>query len=135
MGTFVLTNATLSVGGVDLSDHVESLTINYEAESVDDTVMSDSTRSVTGGLKNWSFDVVFKQDFASSKVDITLFAAVGTTVTLVAKPTSAGVSSTNPTFTGTGLIQSYPPISGTVGDHATTNVTFASAGDLVRAET
>lgn len=133
MGTFVLTDADLSVGGVDLSDHVESLTINYEAESVDDTVMSDDTRSMAGGLKVWSMDVVFKQDFAASKVDATLFSAVGTVVELIAKPTSDAVSATNPSFTGDALIQSYPPISGTVGDHATTNVTFSSAGTLARA--
>jgi len=44
---------------------------------LDDTVMGDTTRSNIAGLLNWSIDVEFLQDFASAKVDATLFALVG----------------------------------------------------------
>lgn len=133
MAKFVLTDAYITVGGVDLSDDVQSITINYEAEAQDCTTMGDSTREFLGGLKNWSVDVTFVQDYASAQVDATLFSAVGTQVALVIKPTSGAVSSTNPSYSGTGLLTSYTPIGNSVGDLAVAPVTFVSAGTLTRA--
>ena len=133
MATFVFTDASVTINSVDLSDHVRSVSINYEAEAVDDTNMGDSTRSNTGGLKNWSIDVEFSQDYAANEVDATLFSLVGSTTTVVVLPTSASVSSTNPSFTGTGLLTTYNGIQGSVGDHATATASFVPAGDLTRA--
>jgi len=134
MATFVYTDASVVVNSVDLSDHVKSCTLNYEAEMLDDTVMGDTTRSNMAGLLNWSIDVDFLQDFASAKVDATLFTLVGAAAfTVVLKPTSGSVSSTNPSFTGTAVLESYPPMTGGVGDIETVSVTFRSAGTLARA--
>ena len=133
MATFVLTDASVIINNIDLSDHVRSLTLNYEAESVDDSTMSVLTRIAKGGLLNYSFDVEFAQDFAASEVDATLFSLVGTTTTVVIKPTSGAVSSTNPSFTGTMMLQNYNPIQGSVGDFATAPVHFEAAGTLTRA--
>lgn len=134
MAEFVFTDADISINSVDLSDHVRQVTLNYEAETQDDTVMGDDTRSVAGGLKNWSMQIEFNQDFAAAKVDKTLFDIVGTAVVCVLKPTSGAVSATNPSFTGTGLIQNYNPMGGSVGDQAIAPVTIQAAGTLVRAE-
>jgi len=133
MGTFVLTDASVTINSVDLSDHVRSVTFNYEGEAVDDTNMADTNRIMAGGLKNYSVDVEFSQDFAASKVDATLFSLVGSTTTVVLLPTSAAVSATNPSFTGTMLLTSYPPITGTVGDLATATASFVPAGAITRA--
>ena len=65
MATLVYTNAYLMINGVDLSDHVKSLNLTYEAEMLDDTVMGTTgTRSNKPGLKNWSLEVEFLQDYA-----------------------------------------------------------------------
>ena len=134
MATFVYTDASVVVNSVDLSDHVKSCTLNYEAEMLDDTVMGDTTRSNLAGLLNWSIDVDFLQDFASAKVDATLFALVGSaSFTVILKPTSGSVSATNPSFTGSAVLESYPPMTGGVGDLETVSVTFRSAGTLARA--
>ena len=134
MATFVYTDASVVVNSVDLSDHVKSCTLNYEAEMLDDTVMGDTTRSNMAGLLNWSSDVDFLQDFASAKVDATLFTLVGAAAfTVVLKPTSGSVSATNPSFTGSAVLESYPPMTGGVGDLETVSVTFRSAGTLARA--
>jgi len=134
MATFVYTDASVVVNSVDLSDHVKSCTLNYEAEMLDDTVMGDTTRSNIAGLLNWSIDVEFLQDFASAKVDATLFTLVGAAAfTVVLKPTSGSVSATNPSFTGSAVLESYPPMTGGVGDLETVSVTFRSAGTLARA--
>ena len=134
MATFVYTDASVVVNSVDLSDHVKSCRLNYEAEMLDDTVMGDTTRSNIAGLLNWSIDVEFLQDFASAKVDATLFTLVGAAAfTVTVKPTSGSVSATNPSFSGSAVLESYPPMSGSVGDLETASATFRSAGTLTRA--
>lgn len=134
MATQVFSDAFVSINGVDLSDHVRSVTLNYSAELVDETAMGDTTRKRKGGLKDWSLDVEFNQDFAASEVDVTLFTLVGSTFTVIVRAdNSDGVSSTNPNYTGTGILESYPPITGGVGDLHTTSITIQSAGTLSRA--
>jgi hypothetical protein len=134
MGTLAYTDASIVLNSVNLSDHCKSLTINYEAEMLDDTVMGDTTRSSLAGLLNWSIDVDFLQDYAASKVDATLFALVGAAAFVtVVKPTSGSVSATNPSFTGTGVLEKYPPMAGGVGDLETVSITIRSSGTLVRA--
>ena len=132
MTKFVLTDATVIIDSVDLSDHVKSVTLNYAAELEDDTVMGDDTRSRTGGLKDWSIDIEFAQDFEANKVDVTLFALVGTTFPIIVGSSSATVSATHPEFTGTGILESYPTIGNAVGELATTTITVQSAGTLTR---
>ena len=133
MATICFNDGFFSVTGTDLSDHVKSVNLTYEAEAQDDTAMGDNTRSNKGGLKNWTMDVEFHQDYAAANVDATLFPLVGTTVVVVARPTSTGVSATNPNYTGTGMIQSYNPIGGSVGELMGTSISIVAAGDLSRA--
>lgn len=133
MAEFVFTDASVVINAVDLSDHVRQVTLNYSAELQDDTAMGDDTRSRIGGLKDWSMELEFNQDFAAAEVDVTLFPLVGSTFTVTLKPTSAAVSATNPSYSGTGILESYPPLGGSVGDLATTSVTIQAAGTLTRA--
>ena len=134
MAKLVLTDVFLSVNGVDLSNDVQSVSLNYEAEEQDSTTMGDDTREALGGLKNWSMDVSFAQDFASGQVDATLFSIVGSQVAIILRAdNTAGVGATNPNYTGTGLITSYSPIGNSVGDLAVSPVTIKSAGTLTRA--
>jgi hypothetical protein len=65
-------------------------------------------------------------------VDATLSPLVGSTTTFVIKPTSGSVSATNPSWSGTGLLTSYDPLGGSVGDLHMTQAQFASAGALTR---
>lgn len=133
MATFVFTDAYFSATGVDLSDHVRSVTLNYSAELQDDTVMGDTTRSRTGGLKDWSMEVEFLDDFASAKVNATLWSKVGATCVVVMRPDkSDGVGATNPNFTGTSVLEGLP-VGGALGEMATTTATFQAAGALSRA--
>ena len=133
MSTFIFEDASVTINSIDLSDHVKSVTLNYGAENPGDTNMGDTTQIAIGGLFTWSIDIEFSQDYASAKVDATLFALVGTTTEIVIKPTSGTVSSTNPSFTGTGMLDSYGGVQGAVGDLAIATGTFQAAGTLVRA--
>lgn len=133
MASFAFTDASVVINAVDLSDHVRSVTLNVEAEDLEDTAMGDTFRSRIGGLKDWSVDIEFNQDFASSEVDATIFTILGTVVTVTVKPTSAAVSTTNPSYSGSVLISEYNPLDGSVGDLATTSVSWPGAGTLTRA--
>lgn len=134
MATYTFVDGFLSVAGTDLSDHVQSMTLNEGIEAQDSSAMSVDTRSNIAGLKTWSLDVTFLQDFAASKVDATLSAVFGPNLTaaLVIRPTSAAQGTTNPEWTGTGVLSSYNPIGGSVGDMATAQATFVAGGTLTR---
>lgn len=133
MAEVVFTNAFLSVGGTDLSDHVRQVTLQYGAEPQDITAMSATTRNRLGGLLDWSVAVEFNQDYAAGEIDATLFSLVGTSVALVLRPDAGVIGSTNPEYTGNGILDSYQPIGGTVGDAHVAPVNFVAAGTLARA--
>lgn len=130
MAEFILKNPFVSVGGVDLSDHVKQLTVNHSAEIKDITAMGSNSRVRLGGLKDWSVDLEFNQDFASGSVHATLFSAVGTSVAVVIRPDAGAKSATNPELTGNAILESYPPLGGSVGDESVTSASLQGSGDL-----
>jgi hypothetical protein len=138
MAVFVLQDASVTVNAVDLSTYVTSITLNYDRDAVEVTAMSSSSTAghvFTGGLQNISCDITFNQDFAATKVAATLDALVGTTTTVVIKPTSAAVSATNPSYTiSNTFCNGTQPVAGSVGDLAAMSVSF-TGGSLVKATT
>ena len=134
MAKFVFKNAFVSINAVDLSDHVESITINYSAATPESTSMSDNSITRLPGLKDFSVDVTFRQDFAASNVDATLFSLIGAAAFAIEiRPDAGAVSATNPKFTGNALLSAYTPIGGSVGDTAAATATLVGDGDLTRA--
>jgi len=133
MAQIVLTDVSVSINSVVLSTLTTTVSINYEKESVEVTAFGDTFRQFTGGLGNVTCDVTLNQDFAASKTEATVFPLVGTTTTLVFKPTSGAVSATNPSYTITGAyLTSHTPINGGVGELATTDLSF-QGGTLTKA--
>jgi len=136
MATIILKDADVNLNSVDLSDHVKSVTINLGAEMQDDTAMGDDTRSNKAGLKTWSMDIEFHNDYAGSNVDATLYPLIGADAfPIIVKPLSSAVSTLNPSFTGQAVLESYNPIAGAVGDLEAAPITLQAAGDLTRSVT
>lgn len=133
MATLVYTNAKMEINGVDLSDHASEVSLNYGSEMQDETAMGDDTRIRKGGLKDWSVDVTFHQDYAAAKVDATLFSVVGTTVCVELRPQNICSTAINPIYSGVGVIESYNPMGGSVGALLDAPVTIQSASTLARA--
>jgi len=135
MAKFVLTDASATIGGTDLSDHIESITVNVDVDVPDATTMSSSGwREFLGGLKGWNVDIGWTQDFAASNVDATIWAALGTSAAFVGKPVSGSVTATNPSLSGNVIVGgSYAPISGSVGDVTKTSTSWQGTGALTRA--
>jgi hypothetical protein len=134
MAIFVFKEAFLSIAASDLSDHVKSVTLNTGIETGDKTAMGNDTRQMKGGLKTWSITAAFHQDFAAGELDAVIAALTNNEAALEVRPTDAAVSTTNPKWTGTGLLTAYTPFGGSVGDTpAEASVTFEAASDLTRA--
>lgn len=134
MAEIVFDDPYVMINSVDLSDHVRSVTINYKAEIQDKTAGGASSRARIAGLKDWSIDVEFNQDYAAGEVDATLFPLVGAAAfPIVIKPDGSATAVTNPKFTGNALLESYSPIAGSIGDLATTTITMQGDGGLSRA--
>jgi hypothetical protein len=133
MASFAFVDARVEINSVVFTGLVRSVTLNVEAEDLEDTAFGDTYRSRIGGLKDWSVDLEFNQDFAASMVDATLFPLLGTVVTVKVRPTTAAISATNPEYSGSVLVSEYNPLDGSVGDLATTSVSWPGAGTLARA--
>jgi hypothetical protein len=133
MATQVYTNAFLQINAVNLSAHASEVSLNYASEMQDETAMGDDSRINKGGLKTWSVDVTFHQDYAAAAVDATLFSLVGTTVCVEVRPQNICSTAINPIFSGIGVIESYNPQGGSVGALLDAPVSIQSAGTLSRA--
>jgi len=133
MAVLVLTDAVITVNSVALSDHANSVTVNYEIDSVETTAFGSTGHKFTGGLQNNSLDIEFMQDFAASNVEATIFPLVGTTTIVKVKATSAINSATNPEYTLTGtFLAAHTPVGAAVGELAMTSLSF-TGGVLTKA--
>ena len=127
MAVLVLSNASISVGGQDLSSRTNSVTLNYEIDSIETTSFGDTAHKFIGGLQNNSCEITFHQDFALTvtNVEVTLYPLVGTTTTVIIKPVAGTTTTTNPAYTLTGtFLAAHTPVAGAVGELAQTSVTF-----------
>jgi len=133
MAVLALTNATITINSVALSDHANNVTVNYEIDSIEVTAFGSGGHTFAGGLQNNSVEITLMQDFATSNVEATVYPLVGTTTTLVIKPTSSAVGATNPSYTiSNAFLASHTPVAGGVGELATTSLTF-TGGTIVKA--
>jgi hypothetical protein len=133
MAVINLTDASVTINSVDLSDHVQSVTLNYDADQVEVTSMGDTSHKFTGGLYNVSFDVTMFQDFAASEVEASVFDLVGTTTTVVIKPTSGAVAADNPSYTiADTFLSNHQPVAGSVGDMSMVSLSFVG-GTMTKA--
>ena len=135
MAVIVLTNASITINSIDLSDRANSVELNYEIDSVEVTAFGDTGHKFTGGLQNVSCNIEFMQDFAASEVEATIYPLVGTTTTVRIKPTSSAVSATNPEYIlSNTFLASHQPVAGAVGELAMTSLSF-TGGSLVKSTT
>jgi hypothetical protein len=133
MAVLVLTNAYISVNSVVLSDHSNSVTVNYEVDQIETTAFGDLGHKFTGGLQNNSIELAFMQDFAASNVEATIYPLVGTTTTVVIKPNGSTTSATNPSYTITNaFLSAHTPVAGAVGELAMTTLSF-TGGTIAKA--
>ena len=132
MAVLALTDASITINSVALSSKANSVTINYEIDSVEATAFGSGGHVFIGGLQNNSIEIALMQDYAASQTEATIYPLVGTTTTVVIKPTSAAVGATNPSYTVTAYLASHTPVAGGVGELAMTTLTL-TGGTITKA--
>ena len=136
MAVFLNNGVGVKVNSVDLSDHVNNVTLNRNFDQLEVTAMGDSGHKFIKGLEASSITLDFLNDTASASVLQTLQAAWGTNVTLVLlQNKGTAVSATNPLYTMTVLVNNTTDINGATGDLSTQNVTWQVSGTIAVANT
>jgi hypothetical protein len=131
MAVFLNNKVGVKVNSVDLSDHVQSITLNRNFEELAVTAMGDSGVKQVKGLENSSVTIDFLNDTATSNVLQTLQTAWGTNVTVVLlQEKGTAVSATNPLYTMTCLINGTQDVNGAVGDIGMQSVTWNVSGTV-----
>jgi len=115
MAKIVLGNAYAAVASNNLSGYIESVEISEEVDLQEATVMGDAAKRRLAGLKDWTLTLNFRQDVAGSAIDSILHPLFGTEVTVEIRAVNTTVGSDNPKFTGSGILSSYQPVGGSVG--------------------
>jgi hypothetical protein len=134
MPRLVLTNAFISVGGVDLSDLVASVTLNETFDVVETTAFSSTAaKTRVAGLEDNSISLEFHQDYATSEVEQTIYPLLGTPAAVIVKPNGSVTGAFNPSYTCNAIISEWTPLNGTVGELATASVTWPVTGAITKA--
>jgi len=133
MARIVLTDAKITVNGVNLSTFGTSVTLNTTTDVVETTGFSSTAaKTRVGGLQDNSVTIDFAQDYGTSLVEATIYPLLGQTTTVVVSPTST-TSATSPSYTFTALVSEWQPLSGGVGELATASVTWPISGAITKA--
>jgi hypothetical protein len=134
MATFVFTDGRVEVNAVNLSTLVRKVTLKINADAPDSTAMGATYHARKGGgLKDFSVDVEFNQDFNTALVDATLFPLLATSTAVKVRSTTSIISATNPEYQGNAVLTDYQPIGGKVGDMGIATANFDGDGALTRA--
>jgi len=135
MARIVLTDAKITINGVNLSDHITSVGLSTSDDVIDTSSFGGGgARTRVAGLQDNSVTLEFNQDFAAASVEATIYPLIGTLTTVVVTPTSAtGGTATNPSYTFSALVSEWQPLSGAVGELATVSVTWPISGVITKA--
>lgn len=128
MAVLVLTNPVITVNSVDLTNHVDSVSIEQTFADVDTTAFGSSAKTRVAGLGDHKVTIEFQQDWAASSVQQTISPLIGQTTTVTVKPVNATTTSTNPVYWFTALITDWKPLDGKVGDLVKISVTWPISG-------
>jgi len=129
----VVTNAVVTIGGVDLSSHITKVTLSTSVNELETTTFGNTAKRRVAGLKDSTVAIDFNQDFAAAQVEATLYPLVGSTTAVVVKPNGTAASATNPSYTFNALITEWMPLDAQVGELATASVTFPVDGTITKA--
>jgi hypothetical protein len=134
MAIFVATDFAVTINGsTALSSYLTQVELKTTANDITTTSFGSSWVTRVAGLKEGTVTLQFNQDYATGKVDATLWPLLGSTATVVITPSSSAVSVSNPSYTIPVLVTDYTPVSGTIGDLATFSLTLPTNGAITRA--
>jgi hypothetical protein len=120
-----LSNPTVTVNSVALTGFATAATLTRTNTAADTTVFGNTARVYSPTIEDNECTVTLYLTYAASETYATLATLVGTSTTVVVKPTSASASATNPGFTLTGTyLESLPVINAALGEIQSIDITF-----------
>ena len=129
MAKFYHKQAYVSIGGVDLSDHIANFEINETRAELTTTAFGDHGVRRISGLEDSSVTIDFHEDYAASEVHATIYPLIGGTVGFNYAPFGTTIGTTNPLYSGNVLVTEWTA-GGAVGDLATVTVTWPVDGTV-----
>lgn len=129
----VVTQANVTVGGVDLSSHISKVTLSTTRAELDTTTFGNRGKRRVAGLEDSSIALDFYQDFSAAQVEATLYPLVGSTATIVVKPNGTTTGTANPSYTMSALITEWMPLDAQVGELAAASITWPVDGTITKA--
>lgn len=123
--TTYLSNPSVLLGAVDVSDQCSSATITVGYDQLETTAFGSTGRSFAAGLESVEVTLTLFNSYGASEIEATLSTLVGTTsnITIYPSGTTPGVS--NPEYEIVGaFLANFTPISANVGELSTVDVTF-----------
>lgn len=133
MGKKVLLDAQLAINSTDLTQWCAKIELDDEFEDKETTTFaSGKAKEYLGGLESGNVGITFKNDFAAAALDSIMWALRRSVVTWAARADAGAVTTSNPQYGGSILINKWTPVSGSVGDVAEVDVTFPLSGPMTR---
>jgi len=129
----VVTNANVSIGGVDLSSHITKVTLSSSVAEIETTTFGNTARRRVAGLADNSVAIDFNQDLAAASVEATLYPLLGSTAAVIVRPNGTATSATNPSYTFNALVTEWMPLDAQVGELATASITWPIDGTIAKA--
>jgi len=133
MAKLVLTNASVSIAGTDLSTSITNITLETKYDIIETTTFGNTAKTRIAGLADNQITLDFTQDYGASSVESTIYPLLGTTTTIIIQPVAGSATTTNPKYTVSALVSDWTPLKGGVGQLATASVTWPISGTITKA--
>lgn len=143
MARLVLTNVEVTIGGVDLSSHIASVTLGSTYDVVETTAFAGisgasgnvpyAAKTRVAGLVDNSVTFEFHQDFQAASVEATIYPLLGTEAVVTVQPLNGSATAvSNPLYTFNAIVSEWTPLNGAVGELATASVTWPITGPVAK---
>lgn len=134
MAVEALTMAHLEVVTTNISDHVTDIEIDVNNDDQEITTFGSGGGQDFGpGLERSMLSFTVLNDYAASSVNDLFDTARKTKVAFTCRQSTAAVSATNPSYSGTIYVGNWKPLSGAPGDFQAISVTYPVCGTVTKA--
>ena len=135
MAKEILYNATIVINGSDVSNFFNSATLDVNADMKDVSCFGDLFKVNVIGLKDWSVELAYKDDFADNAFNELLWGwwNGGVAISFSLRPKAGAVSATNPYYSGNVIVPSASVFAGQHGEVPAGTLSLKGTGALARA--
>jgi hypothetical protein len=132
MAKQIVRDVNLEVNGVDLTDHLQQISVPVSADEQDVTAMGAKNKQTLLGIGDGEVTATLFQDFDDGSVDATLSPLQGENepFEVLVTPKSGVISKNNPARRmKEAILPAFNGITGSVGQAGTADVVFKNVGE------